>query len=83
MANWFSKNLMKLNEEECYFMLHGEDSNEHSVKICQALIIESIEGKLLGVILDKKISFEIHVQQLCTKGSQKLHPLTRISPFMD
>ena len=64
-------------------MLYGENSNEHSVKIDQALIKESTGEKLLGVILDKKLSFETHVQQLCTKARQKLHELTRIPPFMD
>ena len=38
---------------------------------------ESDHEKLLGIHLDKKLSFKKHVQALC-KTSQKLHAFTRI-----
>ena len=83
MASWFSKIFIKLNEEKCHFMLYGEKSNDHNVNIGPALIKEHTEEKLLGVTLDKRLSFETHTQQLCIKASQKLHALARISPFMN
>ena len=74
---------MKLSEEKCHVMLYGDKWNDHSVNVGQALIKESTEEKLLGVTHDKRLSFETHTQQLCVKASQKLHPLARVSPFMD
>ena len=61
-------------------MLYGDKLNDHSVNVGQALIIEIAEETLLGVNLDKRLSFETHTQQLCVKGSQKLHALASI-PF--
>ena len=84
MASWFYKNFMKLNEEKSHFTLYGENLNDHSVKVGPVLIKESTEEKLLGVTLEKRLSFETHTQQLCLKSSQKLlQALARISPPMD
>ena len=69
MVNWFSKDFMKLNVEKCHLMLFDENLNDHSVNVGPALIKESTEEKPLGVTLDKKLSFETHVQQLCTMDS--------------
>ena len=39
--------------------------------------------KLLGVKFYSNLSFENHVTSLCKKTSQGIHPLTRISHYMD
>ena len=36
-------------------------------------------GKLLGIKLDQKLSFEAYVESLCKKASQKLNGLSRIA----
>ena len=38
--------------------------------------------KLLGVIIDDKLTFNEHVSKLCKKASNKLHALARISKYM-
>ena len=48
-----------------------------------SLIKQSIEERLLGVTIDKDLSFKNHLDSLCKKASQKLHALVRISKFMD
>ena len=84
MASWFYKNFMKLNEEKSHFTLYGEKLNDHSVKVGPVLKKESTEEKLLGVTLDKRLSFETHTQQLCLKSSQiLLQALARKSSSMD
>ena len=82
LATWFPENYMKLNEDICHFILFG--TNEIvNVHIGEAQIEESDEEKLLGIDLDKKLSFKKHVRTLCKKASQKLHALTRISVYME
>ena len=49
----------------------------------EAVTEESDDETLLGIRLDKKLSFKTHVQSLCKKASQKLHALSRISIFKD
>ena len=38
--------------------------------------------KLLGIKMDNKLSFEEHVSELCSKVSQKLHALCRVTVYM-
>ena len=40
------------------------------------------KNELLGIILDSKLSFEDHRNNLCKKASQKLNALARIVPYM-
>ena len=38
--------------------------------------------KLLGVTIDGKLSFQEHINGMCTKASQKLNALSRLSSYM-
>ncbi len=83
LATWFPENYMKLNEDKCHFILFGTNEKVN-IHIGEAQIEESDEEKLLGIDLDKKLSFKKHVRTLCKKASQKLHALlTRISVYME
>ena len=73
---------MKLNEDKCHLMIFGENSNEISLNIGRVTIKESMEEKLLGVILEK-ICFKQQVRSICKKAGQKLHALSRISHFLN
>ena len=45
-------------------------------------IKSSSSKKLLGVIIDNKLTFNEHVSKLCKKASNKLHALAQISKYM-
>ena len=51
-----------------FFWASKERANIH---VGETQIEESDEEKLLGITLDKKLSFKIHVKKLCKKASQK------------
>ena len=74
---------MKLNEDKCHLMIFGDNSNEISLNIGRVTIKESMEEKLLGVILEKILCFKQQVRSICTKAGQKLHALSRISHFLN
>ena len=67
----------------CYLMIFGGKSDEVSVKIGEANVKESKEGKLLGIIFAQTLSFKQHVKTLCKNASQKRHALARISCYME
>ena len=83
LSEWFRNNYMKLNGDKCHLMIFGQKSNDLSIKIGSTTIVESTEEKLLGVTLDKQLSFKTHVKSLCKKAGQKLHVLSRISYLLD
>ena len=83
MGEWFKNNYMKLNEEKCHLINFSKSNNDTSLKIDNAIIKPSKERKLLGVIIDNKLSFKGHVQSICKEANQKLLALSRISNYMD
>ena len=68
LSEWFQNKYMKLNDDNCHLMIFGEKKNDLSIKFEVQTIKESTEEKLLGVTLDKQLSFKTHVQSLCKKA---------------
>ena len=84
LSNWFGDNSMKVNGEKCHRIFFSNvQSTSITIKINNELIHDSPEEKLLGVILDKTLSFKAHVTSLHKKANQKLHALSRIDNYMD
>ena len=80
---WLKNNYMKLNEEKCNLINFSKSNINTSLKIDNTTIKPSKEQKLLGISVDKNLSFKGHVESLCKKASQKLHALSRISNYMN
>ena len=84
ITEWFPNNCIKLTEDKCHLMISGaKGSNKTTITIGEARVKESTEANLLGITFDLSLSFKEHVKALCTKASQKLHALARISRYMD
>ena len=83
-AEWFYKNGMVLNPDKCHYMCLGsnvdgtEEFNSLSYKLNN-----SKEEKMLGIVIDRNLKFENHIDSICRKASQKLSALNRISPYLD
>ena len=82
VASWFTDNCMKLNREKCHFMVFGDQSNDLTLQIETIPVVESRAQKLLGITVDKKLTFKTHVESLCKKANRKLHALSRISCYL-
>ena len=64
---------------KCHFLISG-NTNEHLwVKIGDALIWESSKEKLLGVTIDKNLTFNEHVLNSLQEGRKKGYSITQIS----
>ena len=82
LSKWFPENFMKLNAGKCHLLTFGTNQDDIKIKIGEAIVEESSEEKLLGVIKDTNLNFKSDVSNLCKRASQKLHALARVSPFM-
>ena len=83
-VEWFKYNYMKLNADKCHLLVCGHKFEQMIASINNTKVIETHKEKLLGIIIDSKLSFEEHVQQICKKASSKLNALSRqckILPF--
>ena len=53
-----------------------------SANIDDHTIISENKNELLGIILDSKLSFQDHINNLCKKASQKLNALARVARYV-
>ena len=62
----------------------GPNSNPVSAKVGNEVIKSSISVKLLGIMLDSKLTFKLsNVTKRCKKISNKIHALGRVAKYMD
>ena len=76
---WFRENKMQANASKFQFIVFGSNTENLVLEIENTKIEESDNVKLLGVTLDKKLSYNVHVTNLCRKTAWHLAALARIS----
>ena len=63
---------MKLNEDKCHFSISGSIHEHLWIKVGSELIYESLDERLLGVIIDKSLNFNSHLKTLSKKNPKFL-----------
>ena len=84
VISWFYENSMILNSERCHYMCMGKDVKENeTLQISrQQKMIYSKEVEILGIKIDRKLSFHQHIKSISKKAGQKLSALLRNSPYL-
>ena len=72
---------MVLNPEKCHFMILGNNDNI-DFTYNGVVITNSTQVKILGILIDNKLTFKHHIDQLCKVTNQKLNALNRVSGYM-
>ena len=75
---WFDANYMKLNQSKCHFIITTHSHVHFWIKVGEQVIWESQQEKLLGIIIDKDLKFDKHVENICKKASAKVTALARL-----
>ena len=82
--NWFYENFMILNSGKFHFMSIGKDTRDEDVFYYENLTLKNDnEEDILGVTIDRKLTFYRHIKKMCRKADQKLSVLLRLSPYLD
>jgi len=79
VKEWFYENYMVLNAENFHFMCIGKNTENETLVINNTTLHNSKEEKILGVIIDNKLTFNSHIREICKKASQKISALSRVS----
>ena len=83
IINWFRLNSMAANPDKFQVMFLGiEDNNNILFEINGNSITGSNCVKLLGVLIDYKLSFSPHIEAICKQASQKVKALLRIRRYL-
>ena len=60
---------MKVNHDKCHLLISTQE--EANIQIDNTTIKYSKSKKLLGIVLDNKLKFDKHVENICQKVSKK------------
>ena len=74
---------MVLKQTPDKFHLLLSDDEDYHIRVGNFNIQNSKSEKLLGIIFDNGLTFNSHISKICSKASQKLHALSRVSNFMN
>ena len=79
----FMLNPLKANPGKFQFMiLRDKTCYKHILKINSTCVQSSDDVTLLGVMIDKNLTFKKHIDSLVRKAPYKLHALRRIRKFI-
>ena len=81
LFKWFENNFMKANSDKSHIPLRCKQPS--TVTIDDTFIESNVKEVLLGIIIDRDLKFDDHVNNLCKKACQKLNALSRLAPFMN
>ena len=65
------------------WFLYDNGRRLERVKTENKIIKNSLQEKLLGIVIDNRLTFEPRVKNLCKKAGQKRHDLARTANYMD
>ena len=81
LFKWFENNFMKANSDKSHLLLSCKQPS--TVTIDDTFIESNVKEVLLGIIIDRDLKFDDHVNNLCKKACQKLNALSCLAPFMN
>ena len=82
LVEWFVDNFMTLNADKCHLLVSGFKYEAMFAKVGHALLWEENTAKLLGILIDRDLSFNDHVKMICKKASQKLAAISRLANIL-
>ena len=78
---WYQEIYFKTNADKCHLFLSPFSNKE--VTNANYNTASSNSKELLGVVIDKDVTFAKHSENLCRKTNQKLHALARVANLMN
>ena len=81
LFQWLANNMVKANPDKSHLLLSSKQNHLHAL-INNYKITNSENEILLGITFDNELNFSEHVSNLCTKATNKLHALARMSHYM-
>jgi len=80
--NWFKNNYMKLNTDKCKLIVAGQKDHLVNINVGNSNIEESSEANLLGVLVDRDLSFKSHLHAKIKKANSKIAMIKRNQHFL-
>ena len=73
---------MKVNPKKFQFMILGKTPRQPIMLNINKIKVEKSQKVLVGLTIDNRLSFNDHVDMLCSTANYKLHALRRIRKYL-
>ena len=73
---WIQQSAIKANPDKCQLLLSTNQNKSANIQ-------NSLSEELLGIFIGTNLKFDVYVNNICKKISQKLNALTRIASLMN
>ena len=88
MKEWYSENGLEMNSNKTQCILFATPNFHKRTEIFQITIADTVRHmedkvKNLGVIFDRRLSFEHHIKSLCSRLNGTLSYLNRVKNSLD
>ena len=78
---WFKENAMKVNPKKFQFMIFGKTPRQPIMLNINKIKVEKSQKVLVGLTIDNRLSFNDHVDMLCSTANYKLHALRSVRKY--
>ncbi|PFX22149.1 RNA-directed DNA polymerase from mobile element jockey [Stylophora pistillata] len=78
LSRWFSMNFLQINAAKTQAIAIGPSSYQYDFHLNDSNVHTKDTLKILGVVLDSKLTFKAHIKQQLNKGCAKASALRRI-----
>ena len=81
LFTWFANNQMKANYDKYHLLLSTQESA--SIQVENFTIKSSKAKKLIGINIDNKLKFDIHVESIYQKANRKHNAFGKVTNYME
>ena len=85
IINWFKNNKIIVNPEKFQAIILDKQKDDYSnetIKFDNKTVETVPSVRLLGIQLDDKLNFSLHVSKICKSAANQLSALTRLNNFL-
>ena len=79
---WFNDNFMKANPSKFQALFLNKAGNMLDFTVNGNVVRSEASVKLLGVVIDSKLSFKNHISVICKKAARQVNVLLRLSKYL-
>ena len=82
LMHWINVNEMKANPSKFQVIFSNRNSVNEQLSVGDTVLSGQNDVKLLGIHIDRKLSFSQHISEICKKAGKQINVLARLCRFL-
>ena len=82
LNKWLTDNSLVANPSKFQLMFLGLEENNFTINMADKVITSQNQIEILGITIDKKLSFSAHIKRICKSANNKICAILRLRNLM-